>query len=300
MRKLTLLTLIVVLATTLSACSTVTSLFQKEITVIDDMGREISLPKVPARIVSIAPANTEFLFALGLEEKIVGVTDWCDYPAAALTKEKVGDFANPSVEKIVSLKPDLVVAASLHKDVVLQLDALKIPTIVLDALSLDQVLANADLLGLATGATKAADKLKQDIQGILKEVADKVGTLKAEDRPVVYYEVWYDPIMTAGPGTFIDELITKAGGTNLAGATYGKYPILSLEELIAKQPDVIFYGHAMETVEQLMGRDNWGTIPAIKNGRIYMLDENMILRPGPRIAEGLREMAKHLHSPLWP
>jgi len=278
----------------------VTSLFNKEITVKDDMGREISLPKVPTRIVSIAPANTEFLFALGLEDKIVGVTDWCNYPAAALSKEKVGDFLNPSLEQIVSLKPDLVVAASLHKEVVLQLDALNIPTIVLDALSIEQVLANADLLGVATGATKAANKLKQDIQDVLKEVADKVAAVKTEDRPVVYYEVWYDPIMTAGPGTFIDELITKAGGINVAGATHGKYPVMALEELLTKQPDVIFYGHAMETAEQLMNRANWGGIPAIQTGSIYLLDEDVILRPGPRIAHGLLEMAKILHSPLWP
>ncbi|MDP3486553.1 MAG: cobalamin-binding protein [Bacillota bacterium] len=298
MKKTLALLLAIALIATLSACSSL-SVFQKAITVTDDMGREVSLPKAALRIVSLAPANTEFLFALGLGDKIVGVTDWCNFPQEVSSKEKVGGFSKPSVEKIVSLKPDLVVAASLHKDVVEQLEILKIPVIVLNAKSISEVLANADLLGKVTGATKAANDVKSRINAILKQVDDKVKTLSAEQRPVVYYEVWHDPIMTAGPNTFINELITRAGGINLAASAPTNYPTYSLEELLARQPEVMFYGHAVETVEQVLARTNWKSIPAISNERVYLVNEDIILRAGPRIGEGLLELAKHLHPGLW-
>ena len=298
MKKALTLVLVMALISTLSACSSL-SVFQKAITVTDDMGREVSLPKAALRIVSLAPTNTEFLFALGLGDKVVGVTDWCNFPQEVSSKEKVGGFSKPSVEKIVSLKPDLVVAASLHKDVVEQLDILKIPVIVLNAQSINDVLANADLLGKVTGATKAANDVKGRINTILKQVDDKVKTLSAEQRPVVYYEVWHDPIMTAGPNTFINELITQAGGVNLAVSAPTNYPTYSLEELLARQPEVMFYGHAVETVEQVLVRTNWNSIPAISNARVYLVNEDLILRAGPRIGEGLLELAKHLHPGLW-
>ncbi|KAF0194719.1 MAG: iron complex transport system substrate-binding protein [Bacillota bacterium] len=298
MKKGLTVLLAIVLISTLSACSSL-SVFRKEITVTDDMGREVNLPKAAERIVSLAPTNTEFLFALGLGDKTVGVTDWCNFPQEVSSKEKVGGFSKPSVEKIVSLKPDLVVAASLHKDVVEQLEILKIPVIVLNAKSISEVLANADLLGKVTGAGKAADEVKSRINTILKQVDDKVKTLSAEQKPVVYYEVWHDPIMTAGPNTFINELLTRAGGINLAVGAPTNYPTYSLEELLARQPEVMFYGHAVETVEQVLARTNWSSIPAIGNARVYLVNEDLILRAGPRIGEGLLELAKHLHPGLW-
>lgn len=298
MKRILSLALALILVISLAGCSSI-SIFQRSITVKDDMGREVSLPKIPARIVSIAPTNTEFLFALGLGDKVVGVTDWCNYPADAAKKEKVGGFSKPSVEKIVSLKPDLVVAASLHKEVVEQLDQLKIPVIVLNAKNIQEILNNADLLGKATGTTKAAEALKKQINEDLKLVDDKVKNLSADKKPVVYYEVWYDPIMTAGPNTFIHELIVRAGGQNMAANAPTNYPTYALEDLLARQPEVMFYGHAVETIEQIKNRTNWETVPALKNDRIYLVDEDMILRAGPRISKGLIELAKKLHPDLW-
>lgn len=298
MKRLISLLLSALLVVSLSGCSII-SRGAQDITVIDDMGREISLAKSPERIVSLGPTNTEFLFALGLGEKVVGVTDICNYPPEAATKAKVGGFGKPSIESIVSLKPDLVVAASLHKEVVEQLMALGTPVIVLNAQTIDDILKNADLLGEATGATKAAADVKQHITSLLTQVDDKVKSLSEKDRPVVYYEVWHDPIMTAGPNTFINELITRAGGTNLAANAQANYPTYSLEELLARQPEVMFYGHAVETVDQIVVRTNWGSIPAIVSHRVYLVDEDLVLRAGPRIGEGLLELAKHLHPELW-
>jgi len=298
-RKL-ILVLALVLIIALSGCAQL-NIFpnQETITVTDDMGREVILSTTPARIISIAPSNTEFLFALGLSEKIVGVTDFCNYPADAAAKERVGDFANPSVEKIIGLKPDLVVAASLHQEVVEQLDQLNIPVIVIDAKNIQHILDSVDMLGMATGANEAAETLTKQITDDLELVDSKVMTLSEDEKPLVYFEVWNDPIMTAGPNTFIHELITRAGGVNIAADAPTDYPVYALEDLIARQPEVMIYTHGAETAEQIKDRQNWETIHALKYGRIYLVEEDLVLRPGPRIAKGLIELSKRLHPDIW-
>jgi len=272
---------------------------QVSITVIDDMNREVILSKLPTHIVSLAPSNTELLFALGLNDKIMGVTDVCNFPPEALDKEKIGGFSQPSVEKILSLKADLVIAASLHKEVVEQLDALGVPVIVLNATSISQVLANIELLGKATGTSQAADTLKKEIEAIISQVENKGRSLTEAQRPLVFYEVWNDPIWTAGPNTFIDEMITLAGGINMAADAPSSYVEYSFEVLLARDPQVMFYGHAMETIDEVLGRKDWGSVSAIKNNRVYPVDEDVVLRPGPRIGLGLLELAKSIHPELW-
>jgi iron complex transport system substrate-binding protein len=269
------------------------------IVVTDDMGREINLPNAPVRIVSLAPSNTEFLFALGLDEKIAGITDLCNYPTEVAQKEKVGGFSDPSVEKIIALKPDLVVAASLHEAVVKQLDQLNIPVIVLNAQNIQQILANVEMLGKVTGADRAAEELINRINADLKLVDDKIQNLSADEMPLVYFEVWNDPIMTAGPYTFIDELITRAGGVNIAADAPVDYPVYTLEELLARKPEVMLYTHGVETAEQIMDRANWDNMPALENGRVYIVNEDLVMRPGPRIVEGLIAISQKLHPDLW-
>ncbi|MBT9175720.1 MAG: Vitamin B12-binding protein [Firmicutes bacterium] len=298
MKRIILISLILALAFALSGCA-VLNVLQPSIVVTDDLGREVRLERTASRIVSLAPSNTEMLFALGIEGKIVGVTTNCDYPAQAATKEKVGSFGTPSVEKIVSLRPDLVLAASLHKTVGEQLAALGIPVIVLNAESIQGVLDNAELLGRVTGAVRGAAQLKRQISADLNAVDERVQALANEQRPLVYYEVWSNPIMTAGPNTFLHELITRAGGINLGATATTNWPTLSLEELLSRQPQVMFYGHATETVEQIKARPDWGSIPALREGRVYLVDENLILRPGPRIGQALRLLASQLHPDLW-
>lgn len=298
MKRILTFILFVTFIISLSGCAYIAPQ-EKAITVTDDMGREINLPEAPSRIISLAPSNTEFLFALGLDEKIVGVTDICNYPAEVAQKERVGGFADPSVEKIIALKPDLVVAASLHEAVVKQLDQLNIPVIVLNAQNIAQILSNTELLGKATGATKAAEQLINGINDDLKLVDDKIQKLSEGEKPLVYFEVWHDPIMTAGPNTFINELISRAGGINIAADAPVDYPVFTLEELLARKPEIMIYTHKAETIEQVMNRAGWENIPALKNGHIYIVNEDLVMRPGPRIVEGLIAISQKLHPDLW-
>lgn len=298
MKRFATLSLVLLLSVALSGCA-VLNVLQPSIVVTDDLDREVRLERIAKRIVSLAPSNTEMLFALGLAEQTVGVSELCDYPPQAATKERVGSFATPSVEKIVSLKPDLVLAASLHKTVGEQLVELGIPVIVLHPESIQGVLDNADLLGRVTGTARGAADLKRQITADISAVDERVKTLTGAQRPLVYYEVWSNPIMTAGPNTFIHELITRAGGVNLGATATTAWPTLSLEELLSRQPQVMFYGHATETVEQIKRRPDWGSIPALRDGRVYLVDENLILRPGPRIGQALRLLSTQLHPELW-
>lgn len=303
MKKLRLATVITLILALLTACSPVTvTPPQDEPTVtviVDDMNRDISVIKNPQRIVSLAPSTTEILFALGVLDRVVGVTDVCLFPPEAQDIEQVGMFYQPSVETIVSMKPDIVFAASLHKEPVEQLDALGVPVIVLDPQTLADILANIEMVGKAVGADAAAATVIAEIQSIFSEVNAKVATLSIENRPVVFWEVWSDPIWTAGKATFIHELIEMAGGVNMAEDVAGTYVEYSFEMLLAKDPQVIFYGHAVETVEEYLSRPNWGSVSAVKSGRVYLVDQDIVQQPGPRIGLGLLELAKHIHPDLW-
>lgn len=268
------------------------------ITVRDAMGRDITLKQKAERIVSIAPSNTEILFALGLDKAVVGVTDWCDFPAEVKQKEKVGDFSKPSVEKIVSLKPDLVLVASLHKETVEQLEKLGIPCFVLNAKTIAEVEAEIKAVGKLAGAEKAADDLVVQMEQKKKSITDKLATLADKDKPVVYYEIWNDPITTGGPGSFHHELITLAGGINVAANSGTNYPTFSLESLIAAKPQIMIYGHGTQTKEEVMKRAGWQSMPFMKDSKIYMVDENIVARPGPRIIDALEIIAKTIHPEL--
>lgn len=303
MKKLTWIIALCLLAVSLAACSpaavTPPPVEPATITVHDDMGRDITLVKNPARIVSLAPSNTEILFALGVLDKVVGVTDVCLYPPEAQDIPHAGTFLQPSVETIVSMKPDVVFAASLHKEPVEQLDALGIPVVVLNPQTISDILANIRLMGKAVGADATAEEVVAGILATFAEVEGKVATLRAEDRPVVFWEVWSDPIWTAGKATFINELIEMAGGINMAGDVEGTFIEYSFEMLLSKDPEVIFYGHAFETVEEYVTRPNWSNISAVKQGRVYLVDQDIVQQPGPRIGLGLLELARHIHPDLW-
>lgn len=272
---------------------------QGPVTVVDDKNREVSLDGPAQRIVSIAPANTEFLFALDLSQRIVGVTDLCNYPAEAAEKESIGDFANPSVEKILALEPDLVLASSLHQEVVESLEQLGIPVIVLDAQNIEGIKSNIEILSIATGATTAAEALLESINSDLALVDQKIEILRDEEKPSVYFEVWSDPIMTIGPNTFIHELIARAGGVNIAGDAPVDWPEFSLEELIARRPEIMIYAHGVESIDQIKSRPAWESIPAIAEDRIYLIEEDIILRPGPRVIKGVIELSRVFYPELW-
>jgi iron complex transport system substrate-binding protein len=271
------------------------------ITLADQIDREVTIEKLPERIVSLAPSNTEILFALGLEDKIVGVTDYCDYPEAAKNKEKIGGFSEPNIEKIVSVKPDLVVATNMHQKSVEELVKLNIPSVVLDPKDFDEVFASIEIIGKATGQHDEALTLIKNLKARMKNVEDAVAKVKIDKRPKVYYEIWPSPITTSGPGTFVDDIIQRAGGENIAKDAQKAYPQYSQEMIVAKNPDFIIFSHhgsSNQSVEDVITRQGWENINAIKNKKVFYLDENLVQRATPRLVDGLEKFVEILHPEL--
>lgn len=297
--KLAALTLSLLMLTgILAGCS----LFgAKPVTLTDDAGRSVTLKKAPQRIISGAPSNTEILFAIGLGDKVVGVEDNCDYPEAAKSIAKIGNgysVKQTNFEQIVALKPDLFLAIKGQTEVVAELERLGIPVYVVDSPDLAGIIADIRTIGNLTGASKKATEVADEMQRRLDAVQAKLKGLTDEQRPLVFYEVWNEPLMTAGPETFVDNLITLAGGRNAASDTKpGSWPEYSLETLIKKDPAVIVttFGDAASVA----ARPGWSGIKAVKDGRVLLVDQNIVVRPGPRILDGLEQFAKAFHPDLF-
>lgn len=270
---------------------------QSLLIVTDQMDRKITLSKLPERIISLAPSNTEIAFAIGLEDKLVGVTDYCDYPEEAKGKEKVGGFAEPNMEKILSLKPDLVLVTNMHQKAVEQLAKLGIPSVVLDPQDLDSMLESIEIIGKASGHEKESSKLVESLKSRIKAVEEKVPDTDRQLK--IYYEVWPSPLTTAGPGTFVDDIITRAGGQNIASDAKKAYPQYSQETIVSKNPDIIIFSHhgsSNQSIDDILTRRGWENIQAIKNKKVYYVDENIVQRATPRLVDGLEEFVKIIHG----
>lgn len=272
------------------------------ITVTDDAGRAIALSQVPQRIVSLAPSNTEILFALGLGDKVVGVSDLSDYPPEAKTKPKVGGF-KPSLESIVALNPDLVLVF-WGGDIVGQLEGAKIAVAVLAPSNLESVFKDIELVGQLTGSQAKARELTAQMR---QEVAAIKAITDQAPRPKVFVEVdATDPSKpwTVGATSFFHDLITLAGGQNIAAAIATAGAQMSAEEILRANPDLIILADAPYgvTAEAVKARAGWNTIAAVQKGAIYPLDDQMTAitnRPGPRLTQGLKELAKLIHPELF-
>ena len=271
------------------------------LSIVDDMGRETVLATMPQRVVSLAPSNTEILFALGAGDRVVGVTDYCDFPSEAQDIDKVGGYSDPSIEVIVSLRPDLVLATPYHQQQVEQLESLGVKVIVPFPKDMDDVFRSILMIGKAIGSEEEARALVETTRQRIEAVMERLETV--ETRPLVYYEVFSDPLMSAGPGTLIHQLIEAAGGINMAGDADTDYPQYSAEAVVERNPDVIvfpaFHGTGALTEEELLARPGWQDINALKNHRYYSIDANIISRPGPRMAEAVEALARMLHPELF-
>jgi len=269
------------------------------VTITDDDKQTITLAAEPKRIVSLVPSMTEILFALGLGDRVVGDTTYCDYPEAAKTKEKVGEFAQIDLEKVVGLSPDLVLATSLHYQTVAPALRQRGVTVALfEAKDIEGVLAQIVTIGRLTGRTKEAEALTQEMRARLDAVAAKVAQAP---KPRVYWEL--DAMLySAGKGSIVDDMITRAGGDNIGRSLSGEWPQFSMEALVAADPEVIFladhdYG---ETASKVTSRAGWSGITAVKQGRIVEIDDiNLVSRPGPRIVDAVEYVAKELHPDLF-
>jgi len=261
------------------------------LTVTDASGTEVTLEKAPEKLISIAPSETEVLFAIGAGDRVVGVNDWSDYPAEAADLPKVGGFP-VNIEKILELEPDLVVAGwTLNKADVEELRRLGITVYASEPKSIDEVLAHIREMGRIVNSVETAEQVAQKMENDRKLVADVAGNIAENEKKSVYIE--FDVGWTVGKGTFMDELIAEAGGINIAGDQEGWYEI-SEEMIIEKNPQVILHGMYVP-VEMISERAGWGQIDAIVNGRMNKVDDNLVSRPGPRITEGLVEVAKAIY-----
>ena len=269
------------------------------IRVVDDFGFEVVINKTPERIVSLAPSNTEILFALGLGDKIVGVTDYCNYPPEALKKPKVGGFSTINIERVLALNPDLVVAAYGNgAETVETLRGYGITVIALNPRNLTDVMRDIELLGKVTGTEENATKLVEMMKRKIREVEEM--TANNTRRPKVAHILWHDPIWVSGNGTFIDELIRIAGGTNAFGDLKG-WKIVSIEDLLARNPGIIIVnsGTGMGGKRNILY--DWAIrelkdVKAVKEGRVYVIDSDIISRPSYRLVYALEEIAKIINQ----
>lgn len=262
----------------------------------DGIGRNISVKAEPQRIISLAPNVTEILFALSLGDKVVGVTSYCDFPQDARSKEKIGDTLNPDLERIVALKPDLVVitTASQLEKLTSSLDQLGIPVYVTNPRTLREVVASIRVLGEVTGARDRARETANEMERRIRVVEDRVKELS---RPSVFYVLQTAPLITAGRNTFINDLIILAGGQSISGDETVDYPQYSRESVISRAPKIIIApsGHGTELVKGEDLRRDFAATPAIRNNRIVWVDPDLVDRPGPRIVAGLEQLAQGLH-----
>ena len=269
----------------------------------DDMGREVKLPRRLQRIVSLSPANTEILFAVGAGEQMAGIDAYSNYPAETAAIAKVGDYSQVSAEAVVALKPDAVLASSIHRQLVEQLETLGTKVLVVEPATFEALYNDIAMVGRITGHDEQAASVIQEMKTKLAAVADKLKGLAAADRPVVWYEVWDAPLMSAGPGTYINNVIDLAGGVNLAKDTETDWPEISPEFVVASDPDVIIWpsyeGAAELTAARLSERPGWANISAVTEGRIYSIDADIISRGGPRLADAVQAMARLLHPDLF-
>ncbi len=259
------------------------------VSIVDDTGATIEIPREPARIVSIAPSNTEILFALGLGDKIVGVTSACDYPEAAKKVDKVGDY-NINIEAVVAKRPDLVVAvADLQMPVIQKLRELKLKVVAVNPHTLEEVFHAIEVMGNACGAGDAARRMVDSLQARVAAVESKAATAPVDSRPRVFVEIWNDPLMTAGAGTFVDDLVRRAGGRNIVGNIEG-WPQISPETVISAHTDIIVL--TCFNRAEVMARHEWRKVPAVAEGRVFEIHPDLMVRPGPRLVDGLEALAR--------
>ena len=261
----------------------------------------------PERIISLAPSVTEMLFAIGCDSAIVGVTTYCDYPPAARSLPKVGGFTSPNLEAILTLEPDLIVASRGNPwEPLDRLERLGIRVVAVQPQTLDEISETMRLLGRETGRDVSAEAAVRALDARIDAVAEKLSAVGSDARPRAFWGGWTDPIFTAGPGSFIHDVVERAGAVNIAEGAEHTWPQLSLEYVIARDPQVLLMSIGMggvETSEEALAilrtRSGWRELSAVRDGRVILLDGSALLRPGPRLVDVLETLARELHPGLF-
>ncbi len=296
--------MVIGIALSAAACSTGNSTTTNgSIQITDQLGRTVTLNGTPQRIISLAPANTEILFALGLGDKVVGDTDYCNYPAEAQNVSKVGGFSTPTIEKIVALEPYVVFAAPIHEDTVIpQLENLGIKVIALAPTTINETYDAIELVGNVTGVQKAADTLVKNMKARINAVTSLVANLSDKEKPNVFYIVWHDPLMSAGGDTLQSQIIELAGGKNIFVNSSG-YPPVSLETVLDRNPDIIIASTGMGSgvdapLNWALNESRLQVTNASKEGKIFSINTDLTGRFGPRIVDAVEEMFRLIHPDL--
>ncbi len=250
--------------------------------------------KVPQRIISLAPSLTEILFALGLGDRVVGVTNFCDHPPEALKKPKVGGMTDPSLEAIVRLRPDIVVLTTdgNQKEFEERLKRVGIRTYVFRARRISELPEELVKLGEALGVKEKAIQLSIQFKSTLNSYRNSIHQSKGKK---ALFIIWPEPLIVAGPGTAIDEAIELVGLVNIAHDAKARYPRYSIEEVIRRDPDVIFIGKGHQDMRKVSGRilKRLSSVKAVRTGRVYFVSD-ALYRLGPRIIDGIEELAGYL------
>jgi len=305
MKKVLAILLCILLILSLSSCTksdSATNQSESEegypLTVTDSLGRKVVLERAPQKLVSLSPAVTEILFAIGAGEQVIGVSEYCDYPEEALEKPKMGDFMNPNFEVILEAEPDIIfVAAGVQEDFINRFTELGIAVITLDAEDIEQVLTNIKLAGAITNHQQEANLLVEELEERIEAVRTKV--FVSSKMPTVFFEVWDDPLMTAGPGTFIHDLIELAGGKNIADDLPEQFAEFSKELLLERNPDIYLINNHAHTPEDVKTRPGYAQLKAVQSDMIYAIEDDLVTLPGPRIVDGLEQMAQIIHPELF-
>jgi iron complex transport system substrate-binding protein len=266
----------------------------------DALGRDVVIREWPKRIIPLAPSLTEILYFLGLGDRVVGVTNHCNYPPEVSLKPKVGSYINLNVEKIVSLAPDLVVATvdGNEQIVVELLEQAGIPVYVVNPRNVREAVETIALLGKVCGQEKKGKALAENLTLRVNKVVQETATGK---RPLVFLQIQLQPIMTVNKHTIHHDLIHLAGGTNMTAEEPITYPRIGLEEVIRRGPEIILISSMEREGRFEKARQDWlkwPSIPAVKKGRVYLIDSDLIDRPSPRVVEGLEIMAKLIHPEI--
>ena len=298
-RLLGVITLVGILG--LTACTQTST--PSSVTYVDDIGRTVQITGIPQRIISLSPSNTEMVYALGLQDRLVGVTSYDDYPPDAKTKPIVSDYSTVDLEKIVNAQPDLVLADSIRQhDTVPALEKLGISVYVMTPDNLEMICSDLKTLGQITGKTKEASALVAGMQARIKAVIDITAKLTDAQKPRVLFVTWHDPIWTAGNDTMIQYLINDAGGINIASDLKG-YATITLESVVQRNPQIIVVMSSMgdqhTSLDYIRSNPQFASIDAVKNGQVVEIDADIFGRTTPRIVDGLETLAKLLHPELF-
>jgi iron complex transport system substrate-binding protein len=293
------LTCAIIILMTVFCCTTLVA----GIVLTDDKGEQVTITAPAERIISLAPSNTEILGSLMLMDRVVGVTDYCNYPPEASEKTKIGGFSSVNVEQVVALRPDLVLAAPTNgKETVARLRALGLTVIVVDPQDINGVFDSIRLVGEATGTTDRADILIRSLQK--RQNAVQNATAKAPNRPKVAHVVWYDPIWVSGNNTYQDEVIRYAGGAN-AFSSVDSWGTVSLEDFLITDPDYILVNagngmtnatdNANPVYDYFLQDSRLSQLKAVRENHILLVDTDTISRGGPRIIDPVEQVAYAIH-----